>query len=108
MLRDLFPRVEVYSIDESFVSFDGISEREHERVAIEARARILKWTGIPCCVGIGPNEDVREAGQQGGQEDRAWGHDCPARLSFFWSALRWKKCGAWAIAPGPSSTSKGF
>ncbi|WP_343368528.1 Y-family DNA polymerase [Stenotrophomonas maltophilia] len=64
ILRDLFPQVEVYSIDESFVSFDGIPEAEHERVAAEARARILKWTGIPCCVGIGPTKTLAKLGNK--------------------------------------------
>jgi DNA polymerase V len=59
ILRDLFPRVEVYSIDESFVTFDGIKDRE--RAAREARARILQWTGIPCCVGIGPTKTLSKA-----------------------------------------------
>lgn len=58
VLRDLFPRVEVYSIDESFVTFEGIREADREHVAREARARILKWTGIPCCVGIGPTKTL--------------------------------------------------
>lgn len=59
VLRDLFPRVEVYSIDESFVTFDGIPDRL--RAAKEARAKILKWTGIPCCVGIGPTKTLAKA-----------------------------------------------
>lgn len=59
ILRDLFPRVEVYSIDESFVSFDGIKDRE--AAAREARARILQWTGIPCCVGIGSTKTRSKA-----------------------------------------------
>lgn len=58
ILRDLFPQVEVYSIDESFVSLDGIPVAEHERVAAEARARIQQWVGIPCCVGIGPTKTL--------------------------------------------------
>ncbi|WP_316248765.1 hypothetical protein [Stenotrophomonas sp. AS012628] len=45
ILTDLFPQVEVYSIDESFVSFDGIRAQERRAVAIEARARILQWGG---------------------------------------------------------------
>jgi len=62
ILRDLFPRVEVYSIDESFVTFDGIKDRE--AAAREARARILQWTGIPCCVGIGPTKTLAKAGNK--------------------------------------------
>lgn len=59
ILRDLFRRVEVYSIDESFVVFEGDADRE--RAACEARARILQWTGIPCCVGIGPTKTLAKA-----------------------------------------------
>lgn len=62
ILRDLFPKVEVYSIDESFVTFDNITDME--KAATEARARILKWTGIPCCVGIGPTKTLAKAGNK--------------------------------------------
>jgi DNA polymerase V len=62
ILKDLFARVEVYSIDESFVSFDGI--RDHHSAAAEARARILKWVGIPCCVGIGTTKVRAKAGNK--------------------------------------------
>lgn len=56
VLRDLFPAIEVYSIDESFVSMEGVPDRlEAARVA---RARVLQWTGIPCCVGIGPTKTL--------------------------------------------------
>lgn len=58
ILRDLFPRVEVYSIDESFVSFDGFPEAGREAFALQARQRILQWVGIPCCVGIGPTKTL--------------------------------------------------
>lgn len=64
ILRDLFPRVEVYSIDESFVSFEGIPDKDREAVAIEARARILQWVGIPCCVGIGPTKTLAKLGNK--------------------------------------------
>ena len=64
ILRDLFPTVEVYSIDESFVAFDGIAPEHRVRVATEARARILKWTGIPCCVGIGSTKTLAKLGNK--------------------------------------------
>ncbi|TBV69774.1 Y-family DNA polymerase [Pseudoxanthomonas winnipegensis] len=62
VLRDLFPRVEVYSIDESFVSFEGV--RDPVALATEARRRILQWTGIPCCVGIGATKTLAKAGNK--------------------------------------------
>jgi len=64
ILRDLFLRVEVYSIDESFVSFEGIPDQDHEAAAIEARARILQWVGIPCCIGIGPTKTLAKLGNK--------------------------------------------
>ncbi|MCZ8158430.1 MAG: Y-family DNA polymerase [Rhizobiaceae bacterium] len=64
ILRDLFPRVEVYSIDESFVSFEGVSQKDRERIAAEARARIFQWVGIPCCVGIGPTKTLAKLGNK--------------------------------------------
>lgn len=56
ILRELFPRVEVYSIDESFVEFPETGDRME--VAHEARARIERWTGIPNCIGIGPTKTL--------------------------------------------------
>lgn len=64
VLRDLFPAVEVYSIDESFVSLNGIPADQRLRVATEARDRIFKWTGIPCCVGIGPTKTLAKLGNK--------------------------------------------
>ncbi len=64
ILRDLFPQVEVYSIDESFVSFEGIPTKDHETVSNEARARILQWVGIPCCIGIGPTKTLAKLGNK--------------------------------------------
>ena len=61
VLRDLFPSVEVYSIDESFVSFDGVPTHERLALAREARRRIRQWTGIPVCVGIGSTKTRAKA-----------------------------------------------
>ena len=58
VLREWFPRVEVYSIDESFVTFDGVPAEQREAMARQARAQILQWVGIPCCVGIGPTKTL--------------------------------------------------
>lgn len=62
ILRDMFPRVEVYSIDENFVDVAGI--RNPEELALEARERILRWVGIPCCVGLGATRTLAKAGNK--------------------------------------------
>jgi DNA polymerase V len=48
----LGPAQEIYSIDECFIGLDGVRGDLSER-ARRVRERILQWTGIPCCVGIG-------------------------------------------------------
>ena len=53
----LGPTQEIYSIDESFISLDGVRgdlvERSHK-----IRSRILQWVGIPCGIGIGATKTL--------------------------------------------------
>ncbi|MGE8441843.1 MAG: Y-family DNA polymerase [Comamonas testosteroni] len=53
----LGPTQEIYSIDESFIGeLDGVRDLTRRSFAI--RARILKWTGIPTCVGLAPTKTL--------------------------------------------------
>ena len=56
ILEQFTPDVEVYSIDEAFVQFIGFENYDFEDYGIQIRQRILKWTGIPTCVGIAPTK----------------------------------------------------
>ena len=56
ILEDFSPDVEVYSIDESFLKLEGFENYNLTDYAIKIRSRILKWTGIPTCVGIAPTK----------------------------------------------------
>lgn len=47
----LGPTQEIYSIDESFIGLDGVRGDLKAR-AIAIRARIHRWVGIPCGIGI--------------------------------------------------------
>lgn len=60
ILREAAPRIEVYSIDESFLDLTGIGERE--AFARELRDRVHRWTGIPNCVGIGATKTLAKLG----------------------------------------------
>lgn len=51
VLRDMAPRIEVYSIDESFLDLAGITDREP--LSRQLRDRVGRWVGIPVCVGVG-------------------------------------------------------
>lgn len=60
ILQDLFPRVEIYSIDENFVDLEGL--KDPLAACLEARQRILQWVGIPCCAGLGATRTLAKAG----------------------------------------------
>ena len=56
ILADFSPEVEVYSIDESFLKLDGFENYNLYEYGTKMRSRVLKWTGIPTCVGIAPTK----------------------------------------------------
>lgn len=60
-LRTFTPNVEVYSIDEAFLDFDGIDIGDYTHYGLAIRARILKWIGLPVCVGIAPTKVLSKA-----------------------------------------------
>lgn len=63
VLRHWFPRVEVYSIDESFITFEGVPDEQRELLAQQARAQILQWGGYSVLRGHRPDQDAGQAGQ---------------------------------------------
>lgn len=56
VIRTLVPRQEIYSIDEQFADVSGMENPT--ALGREARARVLKWTGIPTCAGIAPTKTL--------------------------------------------------
>jgi len=56
--RGFAPRVEIYSIDESFLDLSDVREGERVELARDLRATVRAWTGIPTCVGIGPTKTL--------------------------------------------------
>lgn len=56
ILKQFTPDIQVYSIDESFLKLDGFENYDLTNYGVIIKDRILKWTGIPTCVGIGPTK----------------------------------------------------
>ena len=56
VLRQFTPEVEVYSIDEAFLHFQGFENYDMEQYAREMQKRVLKWTGMPVSIGVGPTK----------------------------------------------------
>ncbi len=57
LVATLGPEQEIYSIDECFVSLDGVPGNLTER-AHKIRNRVLRCTSIPTCIGIAPTKTL--------------------------------------------------
>lgn len=57
-VKSVAPDIEIYSIDECFAHLRGALARNVDEVVREIRARVLKWTGLPISVGIGPTRTL--------------------------------------------------
>ena len=56
ILEQFTPDIEVYSIDEAFLQFKGYDNYDLSAYGLQIRKRVLKWTGIPTCVGLAPTK----------------------------------------------------
>jgi DNA polymerase V len=48
--------VEIYSIDEAFLKFEGFDYFDLNAKGLEMRKQVRKWTGIPVSVGLAPSK----------------------------------------------------
>lgn len=61
VLSTFAPEMEVYSIDEAFLSFTGMEKFNLNEYSKEIRKTVLQYTGIPTCVGLGPTKVLAKA-----------------------------------------------
>jgi DNA polymerase V len=50
------PEMEIYSIDECFLRFNGFDQFNLQNYAQEMRQKVSKWTGIPISIGLAPTK----------------------------------------------------
>jgi DNA polymerase V len=50
ILEQFTPNLEIYSIDEAFLNFDGLSIEDYHQYGIQMKNRVHKWVGIPVCI----------------------------------------------------------
>lgn len=60
ILREYSPHAEVYSIDECFLDVTGMMGLWGSYTAMgqDIRAKVLKWTSLPVCVGVAPSKTL--------------------------------------------------
>ena len=56
ILSRFTPNIEIYSIDEAFLKFEGFENYDLESYCQEIKYIVLKWTGIPISIGIAPTK----------------------------------------------------
>lgn len=58
VLEGFAPQLEIYSIDEAFLDLTGIHNNDPEAYGHLIRKTVLRNTGIPVCVGMGPTKTL--------------------------------------------------
>ncbi len=56
ILSKFTPNIEIYSIDEAFLKFEGFEKYNLESYCQKIKAMVFKWTGIPISIGIAPTK----------------------------------------------------
>lgn len=58
ILEETWEQVEIYSIDEAFLDLNTMPIHLRQSFCIELQKKILKYTGIPTSIGIGPTKTL--------------------------------------------------
>lgn len=61
-IKEYCPRTEVYSVDESFIDASNIEDLDS--FGRDLRQILLKWVGIPTCIGFGPTKTLAKIANQ--------------------------------------------
>ena len=68
ILREEVPAIEVYSIDEAFLKLPNNFDEDMARAL---RAKVLQWTGIPVCIGIGSTKLLAKLANRHAKKNKA-------------------------------------
>jgi DNA polymerase V len=58
LISQFTPDYEIYSVDEAFCNFTGFISKDLTSYSREIKSTILKWTGLPVCVGLGSSKTL--------------------------------------------------
>ncbi|UOB19487.1 Y-family DNA polymerase [Abyssalbus ytuae] len=56
ILKQFTPNVEIYSIDEAFLKFEGFERLDFNEYGNKIKNRVDQWTGMPISIGIAPTK----------------------------------------------------
>lgn len=72
VLGDHAPRIEIYSIDEAFLDFEGLRFSDSDSFARRLVKTVYQQTGIPVSIGIAPTKTLAKAANRIAKK-----HSCP-------------------------------
>jgi DNA polymerase V len=58
LLTTVTPRIEIYSVDESFLDLSQLPITDYEAWGRQVREAILRWVGVPVSIGIAPSKTL--------------------------------------------------
>ncbi|HIF0232812.1 TPA: Y-family DNA polymerase [Legionella pneumophila] len=61
VMEAAWPEVEIYSIDEAFLDLSTLPHTQHTAFCDDLQQQILRYTGIPTSIGIGPSKTLAKA-----------------------------------------------
>ena len=62
--QEFTPDVEVYSIDEAFLGLEERPGQTFRDYGLEIKAKVYKWTGVPCSLGISQTKTLAKVAQR--------------------------------------------
>ncbi len=69
-LRQFAPAIEVYSVDEAFLDFGRMERFDLAAQALEIRQTVLRWVGVPVCVGVAPTKVLAKLANRLAKKDK--------------------------------------
>lgn len=70
-IKTLCPDIEIYSIDEAFLSFDRFKYHNIDEYIKKIRDRVLKWIGIPISIGVGETKTLAKIATRIAKKDKS-------------------------------------
>ncbi|MDZ7786232.1 MAG: Y-family DNA polymerase [Candidatus Saccharibacteria bacterium] len=61
LLATVTPKIEIYSVDESFLDLSELPTKDYEQWGRRVRQNILDWIGVPVSFGIAPSKTLAKA-----------------------------------------------
>jgi DNA polymerase V len=62
--QEFTPDVEIYSIDEAFLGLEARPGQSFRDYGLEIKAKVYKWTGVPCSLGISRTKTLAKVAQR--------------------------------------------